>query len=268
MSAKHRRFEPLIIFLILLAAVALPQGTAEADIGPHPTLEFEFDFSGLNASVDIDEVILFTCRDDDCVEREELWDVPGQTFGCDQDGCSGTLLTGGPTRQIEVRLADRTLTSQPFKKEGFYSHYKLIFLNDEIKVEFVYASEPSFGNIATITSVDGRIHQRLDLTMAVLFTLLVEIPLAGLFLLIFKARFLDMLWILLGNVISLAVVWFIVPLLPLTALSVTILVLLLSILIEWGVLGWLSGKRITWLKAGVISLVLNVASTIVGLFLS
>jgi hypothetical protein len=212
-------------------------------------------------------VILYTCQDEDCAVKEEFWDVPGQFFECDQEGCSAVLLTGRKAWQIEVQLPDQTLTSAPFIKAGFYSHYKMVFLPDQLSVEFISASEPAVSNTTTITGPEGQVYQQLDLARAILFTILVEIPLAGLFLLIFRARFLDMLWILLGNVISLVVIWFLMPLLPFTALMVTLFSLFLSILIEWAVLGWLSGERITWLKAGLISLVINLASTMVGFLL-
>lgn len=267
MSPLDRKIYRLVSFMLLFVVALIPIKDAQADIGPHPTFFFEFDFSALDETPAVKDVILYTCQDENCAEKEELWDVPGQTFYCNQKNCSATLMTGGPVWQIEVQLEDRTLTSEPFTKEGFYSHYSLVFLPEKVEVVFVSAAEPSVSNTTTVTGSDGDEFQQIDIARAILFTIFVELPLTALFLLIFKARFLDILWVLLGNVLSLAGAWFLVPLLPLDAFAVTVIVLLMAILIEWVVLGWLSGERITWFKAAVISLVINLASTFAGLWL-
>lgn len=254
------------ISLILLLVFLLPLTQVEADIGPKPSFTFRYDFSEIGEPVHIQDVVLYQCDDLDCLEKEELWDVPGQGLECDRKGCYTPVMTGGKAWQIEVVTAEQTRLSQPFIKEGFYSRYDVLLLEDGAEVIFVSASEPSLSSTTTETDSFGNQRNRLVAARAIFFTIFIELPLAAVLLLVLRAGFKNMLWVILGNVVSLALVWFLVPLLPLTAVTTVVLIMLIAVVLEGGVLLGLGGEKILWWKALVISLLINIASTIAGLF--
>jgi len=261
------KFSAWMVVFLLIIGFLIPLKSASADIGPKPTFRFLYDFSVLSSPPEIKDVILYQCIDLECNEREVLPEVPGQYFECDGEGCYVSLLTGRKAWQIEVRLAEKILTSQSFTKQGFYSRYNLVFMENEIKVVFVSSSEPSLGITTQETTASGKVIQGTDMIQAGILTVLVEIPLAALLLLIFRVKFKNIIWVILGNLVSIPVVWLLVPLIPLDAFLVMIFVLLTSSMLEMAFLGALGGEKMTWVKAAVISVVINIASFTAGLFL-
>jgi len=257
-----------LIALILLMVAFVPISTASADIGPSPSLHFIFDFSSLPAEPTIEEFLLYECDDISCSTRQLLPEVPGQYLDCDADGCDvWSLLTGGETWQIEVSLADRLLLSEPFIKEGFTSTYNLVFLEDTLRVELVFAvedtSEPFQPPGKRNSQTWGLIGMML---VAGVLTILIETPIAA-----FMFRRLDLparnlLWVVVGNVLSIPVVWLILPVLLLEDWIITISILLTSTALETLVLGFLGGVRMSWKKALIVSSVINIVSFAVGVF--
>jgi hypothetical protein len=217
----------------------------------------------LSSQPEIEQVILFQCIDLDCNEREILPEVPGQDFECDDEGRSVALLTGRKAWQVEVVLSNKTLLSEPFKKEGFYSTYQIVFTEDQLGIELVSAKEPVGINPAP--STDRRLQA--DIVVAGFLTLLIELPLAALLPVLFKSGFKNTIWVLVGNLITIPIVWLVLPTLPLAVWMLSVLVLLTSTGIEGAILGFLGGERLTWKAAWIISLVMNTASFIAGLFI-
>ncbi len=106
-----------------------------------------------------------------------------------------------------------------------------------------------------------------NMVIAGFMTLLIELPLAVLLLGLFKSGFKNTIWVLVGNLITIPIVWLVLPTLSLAVWLMSSLVLLTSTGIEGIILGLRGGEKMTWKAAWIISLVINTASFIFGLFI-
>ncbi|MCJ7570236.1 MAG: hypothetical protein MUO58_22205 [Anaerolineales bacterium] len=249
-----------LIILMLLMAALVPLSTASADIGPHPSLTFKFDFSALPAEPTIEQVLLYQCDDVNCSSKQVLPEVPGQYWECDVDGCYVSLLTGGKAWQIEASLADQSLLSEPFVKQGFYSTYRLVFFQDALKVELVSAEDLIADPIPTTES-----DSLARMLIAGMLTILIEIPLAAFMFRRFDLSYKNLLWVVVGNILSIPVVWLILPVFQLADWITLTAILFTSTALETLVLGLLGGVRLSWNKALIIAAVMNSVSFTAGI---
>lgn len=264
---KFQKYWVFLLIALFFVFAFIQVSNVSADIGPKPSFSFVFDFTALASNPEIEQVILYQCIDLDCAEREVLPEVPGQKFECDQEGCYVSLLTGRAAWQIEVVLPDKTLLSKPFEKEGFYSTYQITFTEDQLDIELISASERVGAELGTNPALQTDSSRRANMVIAGVLTLLIELPLAALLLILFKAGFKNTIWVLVGNLITIPIVWLVLPTLSLAVWLMSSLVLLTSTGIEGVILGLRGGEKMTWKAAWIISLVINAASFIFGLFI-
>jgi len=247
---KFQKYWVFLLIALIFVFAFIQVSNVSADIGPHPSLSFVFDFTALASNPEIEQVILYQCIDLDCAEREVLPEVPGQKFECDEEGCYVSLLTGRAAWQIEIVLPDKILLSKPFEKEGFYSTYQITFTENQ-----------------TNPALQTDSSRRANMVIAGVLTLLIELPLAALLLILFKSGFKNTIWVLVGNLITIPIIWLVLPTLSLAVWLMSSLVLLTSTGIEGVILGLRGGEKMTWKAAWIISLVMNAASFIFGLFI-
>lgn len=253
--------------LFLLIGFLIPLRSVSADIGPKPTFRFIYDFSGLSSPPEIGDVILYQCLDLNCAEKEVLSEVPGQKLECDPEGCSVSLLTGRVAWQIEIVLGEKILVSAPFEKEGFYSTYSLKISEDHLDVVLLSAKDR--GAVGPDSGSESFIRKAYltDFLAAGFWTLVIELPLAVLILLLSKSGIKNSLWVLLGNLITIPIVWLLLPLVFMSLLGLLIVAFVTATSIEAVLLAKLGGEKMGWGKAWTISVLINIASTLFGLYI-
>lgn len=130
----------LLIGIVLIMGF-LPQRNVSADMGPKPTMNFEF---GLEA-IEPDEILsikLLECDSSPACENEYLFEekFPSdarQYFGsCDLQGCSFSYYDFDEYHRLAVQFSNGVvLKSNVFKNSYFDSRYKVMIQRDSLYVE-------------------------------------------------------------------------------------------------------------------------------------
>ena len=139
MTPKFKK--PVILFLFLLAF--LPSHIVSADIGPKPTMKFEFKQELPSGQVTITSGIMFECEQADCSNAKPLEELGPQLFMCDTGGCRALAYGFSPYHKLEIQFSDgKTRSSNIFETGGFDSVYLVTVRPDDLLVEFQSATAP------------------------------------------------------------------------------------------------------------------------------
>jgi hypothetical protein len=126
------------LFLLVLSLLAfLPARAALADIGPKPTMDFQFkqEMTG-EPPLTITSGILFECDQPDCSDAAPLEEAGPQRFTCEINSCRATAYGFAPYHRIELEFSDgKTRQSNVFETAGFDSKYMVTIRPDGLLVE-------------------------------------------------------------------------------------------------------------------------------------
>jgi hypothetical protein len=132
MIAKCRWLLPLLV----IVAIFPPLQTVAADVGPKPTMDFQFmqDFPG--PAVTILGGSLDQCNRSDCQDAQPLAALGPQQFSCTATTCHALAYGFSPYNQLFIQFSDgKTRRSNVFKTDGFQSAYKVTIRTDDLLVE-------------------------------------------------------------------------------------------------------------------------------------
>jgi hypothetical protein len=126
----------LFVLAVLLFFSVLPLQSAAADIGPKPTMDFEFVQLAAGPSLTIVSGTLSECNQPDCSDARPLSQVGPQRFSCDATSCSATAYGFSPYHRIEIQFSDgRARTSNVFETAAFDAEYKVTIGETGLLVE-------------------------------------------------------------------------------------------------------------------------------------
>ena len=142
------RFSLLSIIVLILFFSA--QLVLAADIGPKPTMEFEFVQDRPDGDVLITSGILYECQQADCSDAAPLEELGPQRFWCEEFRCSALAYGFAPYHRIEIEFSDgKTRQNNIFETIDFDSYYIVTINPDDLLVEESFGSpaptEESFG---------------------------------------------------------------------------------------------------------------------------
>jgi hypothetical protein len=123
------------ILVVVLAVVFVPFQTARADLGPKPSMHFEFVFEVTPAPT-IVSGIQFECQAADCSDAKPF-EGPG-TFGfnCGLAECSSKALIYYDYHRLSIDFSDgKTRQSNVFGKEYFEAYYRVTVRGEDLLVE-------------------------------------------------------------------------------------------------------------------------------------
>jgi hypothetical protein len=124
------------LILIVILSVLVPLQTASADLGPKPTMDFEFIPQTSGAALTISSGTLFECSQPDCQDAAPLQSTHLQFFACESTSCHATAYGFNPYHRLEIRFSDgKTRQSNIFKTDQFKSIYKVTIRPDDLLVE-------------------------------------------------------------------------------------------------------------------------------------
>jgi hypothetical protein len=124
----------LLLFILFTLLLMLPDGTASADIGPKPTMEFTFEYETGEDLYIVDGVLL-QCADPTCSDPYPLEQLGPQNFSCDQTGCSSMAYGYAGDNMLEITFSDGvTRRSNQFGKQHFDAEYTVTVYEDELVV--------------------------------------------------------------------------------------------------------------------------------------
>lgn len=130
------KIKPLLLFMIILLVV--PTGVVLADIGPKPSMDFEFVERG---ELTIVSGILYECDQPDCSDAAPLEELGPQGLRCDAISCSAIGYGFAPYHILEIEFSDGTTRrSNIFETGGFDSVYQVTVQPGDLLVELEYAT--------------------------------------------------------------------------------------------------------------------------------
>ncbi len=235
-----------LVFILATVAALLPPATARADVGPKPTADFEFEYQ--IDPVDIVAGELIQCEDETCESGDPLGEAGPQRFECTATSCSSMAYGYATYMKLVITFTDRVRESNVFTKAARDAKYKVIVLESSLQVKEVQI-------------VPGCCCSALAATIA--FELLV----ATIYVSTFHLSRTILGWVPLGSILTIPVVWFVFPLLPLPSGLVVGLAEVFAVAFETGFI-YLVSRRTTSLRhVAALSLLMNGTSFLIGLLL-
>jgi hypothetical protein len=124
----------LVMFLILLPL--LPLQIVSADVGPKPSMDFEFKQGFTGQPVTITSGTLFECDQSDCQDAKPLERLGPQGFSCETNRCSAMAYGFSTYHRLEIQFSDGiTRKSNIFKTAQFQSVYEVTIQQAELLVK-------------------------------------------------------------------------------------------------------------------------------------
>jgi hypothetical protein len=251
------------LWLLLTGLALLPAApAARADHGPKPGQEFKFVYQTAQP-IPIWSGQLLDCADAGCAATEPLKARPAAYFLCATDSCNATSPTGyADYQKLIIQFADKTRESAPFT----HRH------NGDLRNTFTVTVRENDLLVAEDASVFAVVnpYQVLLFFPALIFTLVVELIIAAIYLKVTQRLNRQILgWIMAANILSVPVVWFVFPQLyrgwNWNATAVIALSELFAFAFEAGFLYLTNRRMLTLPRAGLLSLLMNAGSFLVGL---
>jgi hypothetical protein len=237
------------VFLLAAATALLPLITARADIGPKPTADFEFEYQ--IDPVDIVEGQLIQCEDEACEAGNPLEELGPQHFECALASCSSMAYSYATYMKLVITFTDRVRESNVFTKQAQDATYKVIVLESSLQVEEVRKGIASGGTCCP----------------ALAATIALELFIATIYVNAFHLSRTILGWVPLSSLLTLPVVWFVFPLLPLPTGWVVGLSETFAVLFEGGLIYLVTRRTTSLTHVAALSLLMNGTSFLVGLLL-
>ncbi|MBC7876371.1 MAG: hypothetical protein H7Y59_04295 [Anaerolineales bacterium] len=128
----------ILLLLSILIPLSLPTYVVFADIGPKPSMEFEFE---LLDGITITSGILYECDQSDCSDAAPMEELGPQRLACDSISCSAVAYGFAPYHRLEIQFSDgKTRSSNIFETIDFDSVYLVTINADDLSVEEVSGS--------------------------------------------------------------------------------------------------------------------------------
>lgn len=261
----------LFSILLLIAFILLP--LISADLGPKPTVDIDVSYMGTMISDNAFNAKMLVCNQDerlnpsrDLIHQLNIseydsnkscyWEPAYFAWGGD---CKDSKCNFGYFPPQKFKLAvyvpslNKVFISNEISRNNFNSNYKLE-LNSDGSAN-IYETTP-FLKKDKISSF----------IKTLIITLFLELVVALIFLSIAKIRKKLLLSVLLVNVISLPIVWFIFPFIG-NIILVILLAEIFAFVFEAYFIYYLNKKDISLKKSFILSLLMNLASLIIGGFI-
>lgn len=132
MRTKFAKALVLIVFVIAF----IPTQKAAADIGPKPSMTFEFTQEFAGDAVQIIQGTQMECEQPDCRDEAPLKTLGAQHFYCTKNTCTSSAYGFAPYHRLELTFSDGvTRRSNIFETGSFNSQYKVIIRQDDLLVK-------------------------------------------------------------------------------------------------------------------------------------
>jgi hypothetical protein len=125
-----------IFILLLLAVSSFPLRSVSADMGPKPSMSFEFEQEFTGDKVTIISGKLLECNRSDCQDAYPLLEGGTQHFTCSEYYCDASAGGFSIYHQLEIQFSDGvTRRSNIFKTVLFNSFYTVTIRQDDLLVK-------------------------------------------------------------------------------------------------------------------------------------
>ena len=268
MMKTKRLLSCFILLAVGIGLVFLPDQVVRADTGPKPSMKFEFVYEVSPAPMIVSGTLL-ECSDQNCIIAAPLQEMGPQGFNCQEGGCSSLAYGYSEYHRLSIEFSDgRQRKSNLFTKNHFEAHYTVHVRESSLLVE-------ETGGRAQLTNIvesfivyffGALVREYFNRGLPV--TLIVEL-FVGLVYVIWRKRpwFPVLLTILLMNLVTQPILWFVVKEMRLTVCAFTYVLELIVCLVEAWILYLVLRKSVNFSEILLLSFAMNLASFGVGLLL-
>ncbi len=244
----HTNITSTLILILMGLLLWVPIQSVQADVGPKPSMDFEFDYR--IEKVPIIEGKLMQCDDEKCSTWRYLEHLGPQDFTCQEYSCSSLAYGYSDYHKLVIKFEDQERESNIFTKDHFSARYT-------VKV---------FSNSLEVKETGGSGRLLAPCTGSIGLTLVLETLLASIYLTVFRLPKSLLGWVPVASMITLPFVWFAFPHLSLSSGWITGLSETFAVGIETFFLYFISGRNLPLRHAAVLSLAMNACSFGLGLF--
>lgn len=275
MSRRIVSVKKLLFFLLAASSVGFFWPLAvRADLGPKPSMDFEFVYATETALTIVDGQQI-VCEQSDCGDGVPLEQAGPQGFSCGENSCSSLAYSyGGNYSRLVITFSDgKTRTSNIFYNESFAPTFTVTVADDALTV--ADSTSPVVKFIDDLTTGDASFtypnNVFFQAGVALIITLIVEILCSlGIAYFVFKKLKSTvkklLLVVLIMNCVSVPALWAI--LYALSSASVMLLIAEIGVLLlETLILYAFLKPNLSFISAFVASAVLNMASFAAGLLI-
>jgi len=239
----------IILFLVLILPA---RSIVSADVGPKPpTLTVDFRFDIPTQEITGGELLL--CEDETCSKFETVELVANSMsirYKCEEGDC-WLFFQGQTTRYLMLRIdfSDKTLTSNIFIRTGYDSAFVAEVTEDSLIIVPDPDNSTAYGPM-----------QLCCFLPALILTILIEISIIKIFDPEW-AKKVSRLSIMLVNIITVPIAWFVVPSFFIPYNWIVIIVESIAYVVETCLLFWINKRDgLTFKQAILASLLMNTAS--------
>jgi hypothetical protein len=239
-----------IVYVLAVMVILFYPGAILADIGPKPSMDFKliYEISGTITLIDGQQL---QCEDESCLQSSPLEQLGPQGFYCEQDVCSSMAYSYAPYQKLVLNFSDRTRESNVFKAESYHARFDVRVTDTGLVVEE-----------RTIQAVE-----RLPFFLvALVLTLIIEVLAALIFLWATKRPESVLKSVVMVNLFSMPVVWFIFPVLK-EFLLVVVLSESFAVVFEGYLIHLLNKPLMSLKQSFILSIIMNTASFALGGFI-
>ena len=129
----------LLLISATVLSLSMPLRVARADVGPKPSMDFEFVYE-TEEPLSIVDGKQMQCEEPDCADAEPLEEVGPNGFWCTGDHCSSSSYGYTTYNQLVVQFSDGvTRTSGVFSGGTMKNEYRVTVREEDLEVERVKA---------------------------------------------------------------------------------------------------------------------------------
>jgi hypothetical protein len=257
----------LVCFMLMAAAAGLgvfPTRVAHADVGPKPSMTFQFKYD-VSPALTIVSGTLLECSDPHCTDAAPLKNLGPQGMHCGEAGCSSLAYGYSKYHRLSIEFSDgQTRESNIFRKNHYQARYTVHVLEKSLEVRETGGTSTVgvFGWMAMSILLQQYLNPGLFVTI------LIELVSGVIYVLWRKRSWLRvLLTILLMNMLTQPILWLVVKSMGLSMCAGTYALELGVCLLEAWILYLVLRKSVKFSETLLLSLVMNLASFGTGLLL-
>jgi len=115
--------------------LAIPFSSAQADIGPKPSMDFTFEYVDMSPLTILGGALI-ECEDTACAAGSPLEELGPQRFTCEQDACHSLAYGYAPYHRLMIDFSDGvTRQSNVFEKRAYNANYTVTVRPDGMQVK-------------------------------------------------------------------------------------------------------------------------------------
>ncbi len=237
----------IIFFLIII--FLLPVITF-ADAGPKPGMKFNFRYEILK-NPDLISGQQIECKDINCNDTRSLQEAGPQRFECSsREYCFSQAYGYADFHKLVIIYSDKVRESNIFSTNNFNSSFQVLVRENDLL-------------ITETTIFNSNI---LGFLLALIITIILETIVTGIFFCKQKIPTRLILSVLIANLISLPSLWIFLAVVKPT-LEIILIAELFIIIFEAFFINLLNRKTISLIRLGILSIVMNLVSGILGTFI-